>query len=461
LIFRSERRKIKKAEENSVKIEKTHIYQMQQKKIFYGWTIVAVAFLIGLTQAGVFQNVLSIFLKPMANEFGWNRSMITGSIAVGSLAGGFLSPAIGPYLDRYGPRKLAFWGIFILSGGLIALSQITEIWQLYLFFGTGRMIASGLLALVVTVSVSNWFIEKRGRALGISQLGSRVGIAFLPLLIQYVIVNFGWRTAWVVLGIIVFAFSAIPALIFLKRRPEDVGLLPDGRKPEAETVERGSEKPLKKGSRPTVSLEEEPLWTRSEIFRSKAFWHLTIIMSTIFFVGAGANFHFFPFMTDEGITPQVAVLVITVLSISSAVGGVFFGFLAERVSVKKLMGAIFITNGILFFSIFRVVENQILLFLFAVVYGIFRGGVLPLIYLVWTEFFGRRSAGTVLGLGSIFRLSANAGGPVFAAVCFDLLDSYWIPFTTFSVLLILAGLITLAATPPADPSSSNVPKMAS
>ncbi len=96
------------------------------------------------------------------------------------------------------------------------------------------MIASGLLALVVTVSVSNWFIEKRGRAMGISQLGSRIGIAFLPLLVQHIIISYGWRTAWAVLGIIVFAFSALPSLIFLKRRPEDVGLLPDGRTPDGD-----------------------------------------------------------------------------------------------------------------------------------------------------------------------------------------------------------------------------------
>ncbi len=105
---------------------------MQQKKIFYGWTIVAVAFLIGLTQAGVFQNVLSIFLKPMAEEFGWNRSIITGSIAVGSLSGGILSPIVGPYLDRHGPRKAAS-GDHHLSAGLIALSQLSSVWQLYLF----------------------------------------------------------------------------------------------------------------------------------------------------------------------------------------------------------------------------------------------------------------------------------------------------------------------------------------
>ncbi len=423
---------------------------MQQKKVYYGWTIVAVTFLIGITQAGVFQNVLSIFLKPMAAEFGWNRSMITGSIAVGSLAGGIVSPFIGPYLDRYGPRKLAFWGIFILSGGLIALSQLTEIWQLYLFFGTGRMIASGLLALVVTVSVSNWFIEKRGRAMGISQLGSRIGIAFLPLLIQYIIVAFGWRTAWAVLGLIVFSFSALPALIFLKRRPEDVGLLPDGRKPDNEVDEDGKAT-ISEHSTPGYLLEQEAVWTRKAVFRTPSFWQLLTVMCVIYFVGAGANFHLFPFMTDQGLLPKTAVLVITVLSISSAIGGVFFGFLAERISVKKLLGAILLSIGIIFFSVFWAVENRILIFVFAVVYGIIRGGVLPLVFLVWAEFYGRRSSGTVLGLGSPFRLTANAAGPFFAAICFDLFHNYWIPFTIFTALLLVAGLISLFATPPAVP----------
>lgn len=415
---------------------------MQQKKIFYGWTIVAVTFLIGFTQAGVFQNVLSIFLKPMSEEFGWNRSIITGSIAVGSLAGGILSPLVGPHLDRHGPRKLAFWGITLLSAGLIALSQLSSVWQLYLFFGTGRMIASGLLALVVTVSVSNWFIEKRGRAMGISQLGSRIGIAFLPLLVQHIIISYGWRTAWAVLGIIVFAFSALPSLIFLKRRPEDIGLLPDGRTPE-EDLGTSAAKP---GSR--VNLENEPVWTRKTVFRTTSFWQLVFVMCVIYLVGAGANFHLFPFMTDQGLPPTMAVLVITVLSVCAAFGGVLFGFLAERISVKKLMGGVLITIGILFFLVFWAVQKPVWMFIFAVVYGTIRGGVLPLIFLLWTEFYGRRSSGTVLGISGPFRLAANAVGPVSAAICFDLFHNYWIPFSAFSVLLLMAGCLCLVTKPP-------------
>ena len=166
------------------------------KKPFYGWIIVGVAFLIGITQSGAFQPILAIFMKPMANEFGWSRSAITGSIAVGSLSAALLSPFIGPVLDRHGARMTAFWGILFLSLGLVGMTFVSRIWQLYLFFGMGRMIAVGILLLVISVSVSSWFIRKRGRAMGIVSLGPRLGSVFLPLLAQFFILVFGWRLAW-------------------------------------------------------------------------------------------------------------------------------------------------------------------------------------------------------------------------------------------------------------------------
>ncbi|MBC8247787.1 MAG: MFS transporter, partial [Deltaproteobacteria bacterium] len=264
-----------------------------------------------------------------------------------------------------------------------------------------------------------------------------------------------------VLGLIVFIFSAIPSLIFLKRRPEDVGLLPDGRELAEKVSLLGDETPLKTISRSQASPDEEAVWNRQDIFRTKVFWQLTFIMSIIYFTGAGINFHLFPFLTDKEVPPGTAVLAITVLSIASAIGGVFFGFLAERVSVRKLMSLILITSGTMFFFVFWVFENMVLLFLFASLFGIIRGGVLPTIFMVWADFYGRRSSGTVLGLASPFRLTANAAGPVFGAICFDLQDNYWIPFTIYSILLVLAGLASLIAKPPVISPSSTSQKMPS
>ncbi|MHB8909177.1 MAG: MFS transporter, partial [Syntrophales bacterium] len=201
------------------------------RRPFYGWIIVGVSFLIGFTESGVFQNILSIFMKPMVEEFGWSRASVTGAIAFGSVSGGLLSLVTGPILDRYGPRMVCFWGILLLSLGLGAMTFVNHLWELYLFFGIGRMVAVGVLSLGISVSVANWFVRYRGRAMGITRVGDRLGSTLLPLMVQFLILGLGWRMAWGTLGAVVFLMSGIPALLFLRHRPEDMGLLPDGASP--------------------------------------------------------------------------------------------------------------------------------------------------------------------------------------------------------------------------------------
>ena len=178
----------------------------------------------GETESGAFQAILAIFMKPMANEFGWSRAAISGSISFGSLGGAIIAPFIGSILDRDGPRLTAFWGIFILSLGLIGMTFIHQIWQLYIFFSTGRMIVMGILLLFIPISVSKWFVSKRGRAMGIVWLGPFFGTAILPIGVQVFILSLGWRTVWSLLGIMVFLLSGIPVLLFLRKSPEDMGL---------------------------------------------------------------------------------------------------------------------------------------------------------------------------------------------------------------------------------------------
>ena len=417
------------------------------RKPFYGWIIVAVAFLIGFTEAGVFQNILSIFLKPMAEEFGWSRSLITGSIAFGSICGGIIAPFIGPFLDRHGPRMMAFWGVLLLSAGLMALSLLSKVWQLYLFFGIGRMIAVGVLGLVISVTISNWFIRQRGRAMGIAHLGSRAGSAIFPPLAQFTILAFGWRAAWGALGLVVFLLSAIPSLIFLKRRPEDVGLRPDGQPTEATSrIGDSSEKANDGDSQQAI----EPIWTREQALHDPSFWLLVLLVCFIGFSGAGVNFHMFPFLTDRGIAPGMAVFVLSIIAVASATGGLILGYLAERFETKNLLAIVVVILGLLFLSLFLAVRNVPLLFVFGIFFGALRGGMMPLLPIIWADFYGRISMGTVFGLSRPFALTANAFGPLFGAFCFDALGTYTVPFFIFSILFFLAGLIGFFMKAPKD-----------
>jgi MFS family permease len=424
------------------------------RKPFYGWIIVAVSFLIGFTESGVFQNILSIFMKPMVEEFGWTRASVTGAIAFGSVCGGLLSLVVGPILDRHGPRMVSFWGIFILSVGLGAMTFVTHIWQLYLFFGVGRMIAVGALSLATAVSISNWFFRFRGRAMGIMKIGERFGSALLPMLVQFVILSLGWRLAWGTLGVVVFLISGIPALLFLRHRPEDMGLLPDGALPATDV--RGTADPSIQEKPDTVSdNDSEPVWTRPQAARTKVFWVLTFLSSLIPFGQAGINFHLYPFLTDQGLSETTAVLIIGTFAVFGMAGSAIWGTLTERFRIQNLLALNVIGNGLIFLVLYWVVQFKIggasgtgIIFPLAALHGIFHGGRNPMLPVMWAAFFGRRSLGSIYGLANPFCFAANAMGPIFAGLCFDLLGNYSFPFYFFVAVFVVSGMISLYVRPP-------------
>ena len=424
------------------------------RKPFYGWIIVVVSFLIGFTESGVFQNILSIFMKPMVEEFGWTRASVTGAIAFGSVCGGLLSLIVGPILDRHGPRMVSFWGIFILSIGLGAMTFVTHLWQLYLFFGVGRMIAVGVLSLATAVSISNWFFRFRGRAMGIMKIGERFGSALLPMLVQFVILALGWRLAWGTLGVVVFLISGVPALLFLRHRPEDMGLLPDGALPATDA--RGTADPSIQEKQDTVSgNESEPVWTRPQAARTKAFWALTFLSSLIPFGQAGINFHLYPFLTDQGLSETTAVLILSTFAVFGMAGSALWGTLTERFRIQKLLALNVIGNGLIFLLLYWVVQYKFggtsgtgIIFFLAALHGIFHGGRNPMLPVIWADFFGRRSLGSIYGLANPFYFTANAIGPIFAGLCYDLLGNYAFPFYFFVAVFVVSGMITLRVRPP-------------
>jgi len=424
------------------------------RRPFYGWIIVAVSFLIGFTESGVFQNILSIFMKPMVDEFGWSRASVTGAIAFGSLSGGLLSLAVGPILDRHGPRMVTFWGILLLSLGLSAMMFASHIWQLYLFFGVGRMVAIGVLSLSVSVSIANWFVRFRGRAMGITKIGDRFGSALLPLMVQFLILALGWRMAWGALGAVVFLMSGIPALVFLRHRPEDMGLWPDGAPPASD--KGGTIHP---SDRPAASADDsEPVWTRAQATRTKAFWVLTFLNSLIPFAQGGINFHIYPFLTDQGFSQTTAVWILTTFAVSGMAGSAAWGILTERFRIQRLLTANVIGNGLIFLLLYWAVQFKFdgalgtaTIFLLAALHGIFHGGRNPMMSVIWANFFGRRSLGSIYSLGNPFYFTANAIGPVFAGLFFDLFGSYAFPFYFFVVIFLISGVITLRMQPPKRP----------
>ncbi|MCZ6788411.1 MAG: MFS transporter, partial [Chloroflexi bacterium] len=202
-------------------------------KVYHGWYIVAISAIAGAS-SGVVVSIFGLFFDPMHESLGWSRTAVSLALTIMILTGMTLSPVYGPIVDRkHGAMVLMVGGGVVLGVTLVLTSQVTQLWQFYLLIGVAYGMASPAIGpqIVTPTVIAKWFIRMRGRATAIVSLGHNVGaVIFIPLT-AFIILNFGWRYAWFVLGIVGFILVVPLSALFVRRTPEDVGLLPDGRKP--------------------------------------------------------------------------------------------------------------------------------------------------------------------------------------------------------------------------------------
>jgi sugar phosphate permease len=199
-----------------------------ESKFFYGWTIVAVGFLAHIASAFSISSTLSVFLKPLSSDLGISRGVFSlirsGEILIGAAA----APLVGTQLDRHGGRWLMAAGGLISGAGFLLLGQAQNFSQFALFRWLLVSPGDSLMgSMVVNVSISRWFVRMRGRALALAGMGHGLAKVGMPILAASLILHTGWRGAWAVFGLVTLGLVVGPALLFMRRRPEDMGLLPE------------------------------------------------------------------------------------------------------------------------------------------------------------------------------------------------------------------------------------------
>ena len=197
-------------------------------RAYYGWAIVFTSLFISIAQVPMYGPVFSVFVKPIADDLGWSRTTVTVAFTVGSLGGALLASAIGPLVDRYGARGVMGGTGLLVAVALLSVAAMSEPWHFWLAYGAARTVSVAGVGLGTTVAIANWFIRMRGRAIAIRAAGQRGGQAVMPLLILPVLLSLGWRESFVVLGVVAALFISLPSLVYIRRRPEDYGLRPDG-----------------------------------------------------------------------------------------------------------------------------------------------------------------------------------------------------------------------------------------
>jgi len=295
----------------------------------------------------------------------------------------------------------------------------------------------------VNVSISRWFVRMRGRALAVASMGHGLAKVAMPLLAATLILHVGWRGAWAVFGLLTLALVVGPSFLFMRRRPEDMGLVPDGR-PQHPSGVSAREIDFAKARRSAVA---DVAWSRSEALRTPAFWLIVITFGVAHVGVSGLNLHVFSFVSDQGHPTMVAALVMSTIAFMQFSTPIVWGLLAERSDIGRLIMAKFLIQAA---GILLALSSSGVLSLYAgfFLYGIGMGGTSILAEMIWANYFGRISLGKIRGMGSLLTHAFSAGGPPFFGFLFDATKSYLLSFSIFIGLLFASALLSLFLRPP-------------
>jgi sugar phosphate permease len=412
---------------------------MARIRVFYGWWVVSASAAIIFLTGGTFYYGFSALVKPLQDEFGWTRALISGAFSLRTQSGGIASPVVGYLVDRVGSRRLLLVGVAMVGAGFVLLSRVESVWA---FYGAVMVIAVGMSATggpVAMTAAAHWFERQRGRAMALLATGAGSS-GVMVLVLATLISAFGWREALLIVGITQWAVC-IPLALLVRHRPQDMALLPDGEPPrprpevgravalaEADGVADGS-----------LHLQDSGL-TIAQALRTRTFWLLSLAMALAGFGSTAIIVHQVVYVTEAtGLSDEEAAVVAMMMPIVSLAGRVGFGWLADYREKRQVLAASYALLGLGILLLAGAREPWQLLF-FLVVFSPGWGGSLAVQPAFQAEYFGLRAFGTLQGLTFTVSTLGSVVGPIFAGWVHDSTDTYRHAF-------VVLALATLAAVP--------------
>lgn len=412
--------------------------EKRESQFFYGYVIVFIAFFFGTLAWGSLRT-LGVFLEPLISEFGWLRATVSLAFTVCMIFTGLVGIAAGRLTDRFGPRAVMAASGFFLGLGYGLMSQMATTWQLYLYYGVVVAIGMSGVMVPMTSTVARWFVRRRGLMTGIVMAGPAFGITTVPLIASWLISSYGWRTTNILMGVVALVLIIVMAQ-FLKRDPSQIGKLPYGE------YEVGEEKAEAEGR--GFSLREAIV--------TRQFWMLAPVSFGNFFSINVVMVHIVIHATGAGISPLVAVSILSITAAISIGGRVIAGGVADRIG-RRLTSILGIGLTLVAFICLLAGDEVWLMYLFAVLFGLggwaFNSVQSPLV----AELFGMRAHGVILGLVAFAGTVGGAAGPLLAGYVFDVMGSYRIAFLICGILSITGIVLISLLKPTSKEGAENKP----
>jgi MFS family permease len=414
--------------------------------VFYGWWVVAAgSFLYALGIGSVFYG-FNTFFTPMVNEFGWSRAATSGAFSLSRLEGGVFGPIVGWLIDRLGSRKIAIFGMVLAAVGFVALPLVnTNVITLYIIFGLVLSLGYTMgPALATTAAAAKWFIKKRSLALSFIAVGGGVGGAVIVPLLAWLITQYGWRWAAVIIGLGILV-TGVPVALVIRNTPEEKGLLPDGQK--AVSIEEAASTGIDRARSDKLAVStasglEEPDFTVKEALKTSNFWFYTLAMLLRAAILGGIVVHEIPYLVDMGIEYEAAADVLGTMILISIPGRLILGWIGDRIDKRYLLLASNLLQGIGIWILINA-SSLGMVYLFVIIYGFGYGGAIPLSSALRADLFGRKIFATIGGIVTTITTISTVAAPVLAGYLYDVSHSYHVAFYAFMIMISLSGFAFL------------------
>ena len=390
---------------------------------YYGWVIVGIGFVTMAVGVSV-RTSFSLLFVPILDEFGWDRGLVAGAFSFGFLVFAVLSPLVGTLMDRMGPRVVVELGVVLLAAGMLLAPYIAAPWHLYLtlgmFIGVGANCTSYTAQ---SLFLPNWFVRRRGLAISIAFSGVGVGALILLPWLQTVIERDGWRTACQLLGVIIIVVLA-PINLFLWRRPQDVGLQPDGER------RRKDEPPA---DRPTGIVDPEWAavdWTLGRAMRTARFWWIIVGYFCALVIWYVVLVHQTKYLVEVGFGPIEAAWALGLVAVIAIPGQIALGAASDRFGREWTWTAGCAGFAICYLALMALesAPSHTLLYVMVVSQGLLGYALATVMGPIVFEIFEGRHFGAIFGTVNVALIGGGAVGPWVAGVIHDATGSYRLAF---------------------------------
>ncbi|MFZ5573240.1 MAG: MFS transporter [Thermodesulfobacteriota bacterium] len=413
-------------------------------KVFYGWYIVGIAFWANFMSVGTGFYALNAFMEPLCNLRGWTRTDINLALVIGTFFGFLGQFVYGTLVRRGGVRRLMLLGALSSGVSFVFIPRAETLWGFYLVY-TLLFIGNGAYGgIVAATAVNNWFIQKRGQALGLSTSGISLSGAVLPMTALYAITRAGIEEAALILGASVLLVAPL-AWSLVRDWPEDLGLQPDGLPGHAPAeLQRHTAVPT--NHRPSESLAGSYTpWTLARLLRNGSFWKMGCSFGLLMIGTVGVMSQLKPRFSDLGFNDLHAMGLMSVTALVGAMGKYFWGSFCDRFEPTRVAVILSLANAAgLGLALFH--DSFVALTLFMVVFGFTMGGIMSIYPVMVAHLFGRESFPSVLRYISIFLISQLLGY-IIAGQSFDRAGSYDPAYGIFMILDCIAAILLLSMKP--------------